>query len=67
MDKYAKECLDKANTFLKNYGKEITIKGNSDNTYCASINGMLMFNSITEDRLQLNIMVLFFSALVLQK
>lgn len=66
MDKYAKECLDKANTFLKNYGKEITIKGNSDNTYCASINGMLMFYSIPEDRLQLNIMVLFFSALVFQ-
>lgn len=67
MDQYAKNYLDGANTFLKKYGKKISIDENKDGTYCASINGMLMSFSIPENRLQINIMALFFSALVLQK
>lgn len=66
MRDFAKQTLEKANTFLRSYNKEISIEENGDSTYSMYINQMLMFHKVSEDRLPLNIKVLFFAALTMQ-
>ena len=59
MTKVCKATLEKANESLKVCGKQISVKQNSDKTFALYLNGMLIYCSIPEERLFLNIMAVF--------
>lgn len=59
MTKVCKATLEKANESLKVCGKQISVKQNSDKTFALYLNGMLIYWSIPEERLFLNIMAVF--------
>lgn len=61
MKKLSQNTLVKANETLQRYGKQISVKPNGDKSYAIYVNGMLIYWKVAEDRLFLNIMVVFFA------
>lgn len=59
MKKLSQNTLVKANETLQRYGKQISVKPNGDKSYAIYVNGMLIYLKVAEDRLFLNIMVVF--------
>lgn len=61
MKKLSQNTLAKANETLLRYGKQISVKPNGDKSYAIYVNGMLIYWKVSEERLFLNIMVVFLS------
>ena len=57
---YHQATIEKANDYLKRYGKQITVSQNRDKTYALYVNSMLIWWCIPEERLLQNIMAAFF-------
>ena len=60
MANYCLETLEKVNDYLKPSGKKISVHPNSDGTFAIYINGMLIWWAVPENKLFIDIMVLFF-------